>query len=96
MKLGRIAALCAVFVLGWLAVFGGEYGTFDWLNLRRQVAAERYAVQQLRAALDSLGRLVHDLETNPAAQERAAREQFGVIRNGEILYRLVPPTPPRP
>jgi cell division protein FtsB len=83
-------------VLGWVAVFGGEYSTFDWLNLRRQVAAERQAVLQLRATLDSLGRLAHDLETNPAAQERAAREQFGMIRNGEILYRLVPATPPRP
>jgi len=53
-------------------------------------------VQQLRATLDSLGRLAHNLETNPVTQERAAREQFGMIRNGEILYRLVPPTPQRP
>jgi cell division protein FtsB len=94
--LGRVAALCAALVLGWVAVFGGEYSTFDWLTLRRQVAAERQAVQQLRATLDSLGRLAHDLETNPAAQERVAREQFGMIRNGEILYRLVPSTPQRP
>lgn len=96
MTLGRIAVLCAALVLGWVAVFGGEYSTFDWLTLRRQVAAERQAVQELRAALDSLGRLAHDLETSPAAQERVAREQFGMIRNGEILYRLVPATPQRP
>jgi cell division protein FtsB len=95
-KLGRVAALCAAFLLGWVAVFGGEYSTFDWLNLRRQVAEQRQAVQQLRVTLDSLGRLAHDLETNPAAQERAAREQFGMIRNGEILYRLVPASPPHP
>ena len=96
MTLGRVAALCAALLLGWVGVFGGEYSTFDWLNLRRQVAMERQAVQELRAALDSLGRLAHDLETSPAAQERAAREQFGMIRNGEILYRLVPPTSQRP
>ena len=96
MKPGRIAALVAALVLVWVGVFGGEYGTFDWLDLRRQVAGERQAVQQLRATLDSLGRLAHDLETNPAAQERAAREQFGMIRDGELLYRLVPATPPRP
>lgn len=96
MKPGRIAALGAALVLAWVGVFGGEYSTFDWLKLRREVAGEREAVQQLRAALDSLGRLAHDLETNPAAQERAAREQFGMIRNGELLYRLVPSTPPRP
>jgi cell division protein FtsB len=95
-KLGRIAGVGAALVLGWVSVFGGEYSTLDWLNLRRQVAEQRQAVQQLRATLDSLGRLAHDLETSPAAQERAAREQFGMIRNGEILYRLVPSTSPRP
>ena len=93
---GRLAAFGAALVLGWIAVFGGEYSTFDWLTLRRQVATERQAVQDLRSTLDSLGRLAHDLETSPAAQERAARERFGMIRNGEILYRLVPSTSQRP
>jgi len=72
-------------------VFAGEYSTFDWLTMRRQLAQERAAVQELRVVLDSLNRLAHGLETNPAAQERAARERFGVIRDGELLYRLVPP-----
>ena len=40
MKPGPIAALGAAVVLGWMAVFVGEYSTFDWLNLRRQVAEE--------------------------------------------------------
>jgi cell division protein FtsB len=95
-NVGRWAALAGAVVLGWVGVFGGEYSTFDWLSLRRQVDEERQAVQQLRATLDSLGRLAHNLETNPTTQERAAREQFGMIRDGEILYRLVPATPPRP
>jgi cell division protein FtsB len=37
-----------------------------------------------------LGRVARALENDPVAQERAAREQFGLIRNGEILYRIVP------
>jgi len=60
-------------------------------------------VRELERQLDSLQRLAHALETDPAAQERAAREQFGMIRKGELLYRLVPkveagdgtPHPPR-
>ncbi len=44
----------------------------------------------LRIELDSLAQLAHDLETNPAVQERVAREQFGMIRDGEVLYRVVP------
>ena len=78
-------------VLALFALLGGEYGTFDWLTLRRQVAEERDAVADLEAEIDSLARVARALETDPAAQERAAREEFGMIKDGEILYRLVPP-----
>src|SRR2546426_7901164 len=66
-----------------LAVWGGEYGTADWITIRRQLADERTRVSALRLELDSLAKLAHDLETNPAVQERVAREQFGMIRDGE-------------
>ncbi len=90
MTRARVATLGGGLLLAWVVVFSGEYSTFDWLTLRRQIREERRAVQDLHVALDSLRRLAHDLETNPAAQERAAREQFGMIRDGELLYRLVP------
>ena len=79
-------------MLAGLAFQAGEYGTVDWLQLRGQLIQERRAVRGLEVELDSLARLARALETDPAAQERAAREQFGMIRRGEILYRLVPQT----
>jgi cell division protein FtsB len=89
----RIAGFAGALLFAWLVVFAGEYSTLDWLTLRRQLAEERRAMQDLHVLLDSLGRLAHDLETSRAAQERAAREQFGMIRDGELLYRLVPRSP---
>jgi len=86
----RWAALGAGLVLAWVVVFGGEYSTRDWLKLREDLRTERRAVRDLHLALDSLGRLAHLLETDPATQERVARERFGMIRTGEFLYRLVP------
>ena len=88
----RLAGIAGAVVLAGLAFQAGEYGTVDWLKLRRQVIQERRAVRDLEVELDSLSRLARALETDPAAQERAAREQFGMIRRGEILYRLVPQT----
>ena len=73
-----------------LAAWGGEYSTADWITIRRQLEEERTTVAGLRIEIDSLATLAHDLETNPAVQERVAREQFGMIRNGEVLYRIVP------
>ena len=86
----RIAGLAGGVVLLALAVWGGEYSTGDWLTMRRQVADEREKVAALQVEVDSLAKAAQDLETNPAVQERVAREEFGMIRDGEILYRVVP------
>ena len=85
-----MAGLAGGVALLALAAWGGEYGTADWITIRRQLAEERSKVAGLRIEIDSLARLAHDLETNPAVQERFAREQFGMIRAGEVLYRVVP------
>ncbi len=90
MNRARLIGLGGGVALLLVAVFAGEYSTLDWLTLRSQLSDERDSVAALRASLDSLARLVRALENDPATQERAAREQFGLIRNGEILYRIVP------
>ena len=90
MKHRRLLALAAVLGLVAFALLGGEYSTFDWLTLRRQVAAERAAVRGLAAEVDSLERMLRQFESSAAEQERVAREDFGMIRDGEILYRLIP------
>ena len=86
----RVAGIAGGIGLVALALWGGEYSTADWMTIRRQLADERARVAALRIELDSLAKLAHDLETNPLVQERVAREQFGMIRDGEVLYRVVP------
>ena len=86
----RLASIGGGVILVLVAVFAGEYSTLDWLKLRRQLAFERDTMQVLRTAVDSLRRVVNALENDPATQERVAREQFGMIRDGEILYRIIP------
>lgn len=93
MSRARVVGMLGVFALAAFALLAGEYSTFDWLTLRRQVAEERAAIAELEIEVDSLQRLARALETDPAAQERAAREGFGMIRDGEILYRIVPQRP---
>jgi len=86
----RAAGLAGAVILLALAVWGGEYSTADWLTMRRQLGDEREKVAALRTEVDSLAKAAKDLETNPAVQERVAREEFGMIRDGELLYRVVP------
>ena len=90
MTRAHAAAIGGGVVLALVAVLAGEYSTPDWLTLRRQLGEERDSVGVLRLQVDSLARVARALESDPATQERVAREQFGLIRNGEILYRFVP------
>ncbi len=84
----RVAAL--VVLLGGVVfgAMGGEYSTGDWWSLRGNLEDERGAVARLRVELDSLAGVAKAIETDPATQERAAREAFGMLRPGEILYRI--------
>jgi cell division protein FtsB len=87
----RWAALAALAFLLYFGIQGGEYATTDLLALRRQEASERTQVQRLRVVVDSLQKEAVAIEHDLRTQERVARERFGMIRRGELLYRLVPP-----
>ncbi|HEY2804413.1 MAG TPA: septum formation initiator family protein [Gemmatimonadales bacterium] len=77
-------------VLAGFAALGGTYGTGDLLSLKNQLKDEQERISQLRHDLDSLMREAHALKTDPATQERFARELYGMIRPGELLYQVVP------
>jgi len=85
-----VAGITGGIVLILVAVFAGEYSTIDWLKVSSQLAEERDSVESVRAQVDSLARVARALENDPATQEREARERFGLIRDGELLYKIVP------
>jgi cell division protein FtsB len=88
-----VVAVLAVLGALFFALQGGEYGTLDWLQLRREEAEERERVARLRWVVDSLERAAIAIERDSRVQERVARESFGMIRRGEFLYKLVPSDP---
>jgi cell division protein FtsB len=88
--LGRWAVIAGLAFALYFALQGGEYGTLDLMQLRREAAEERANVERLKQVVDSLGRLADAIEQDPRMQERVARERFGMLRKGEFLYRLVP------
>ena len=79
-------------LVGGLAfgLFGGEYRAIDSWKLKRQVREEQVALAELNLEIDSLRAYAESLETNRVTQERVARERIGMIRDGEIVYRIEP------
>jgi cell division protein FtsB len=75
---------------GLFALLGGTYTTFDLFRLKGDLAAEKESIDQLKVAVDSLTKVAEAAERDPRVQERLARDQFGMIRPGEHLYRIVP------
>lgn len=92
----RTRLLSTVGIVGGLAfgAAGGEYATWDWWQLRREVRAERAALDSLRIEIDSLEIEVRRLERDPATQERVARERYGMLKPGEIMFQVELPDEP--
>ena len=79
--------LALVFVLE-----GGEYTTLDIVRQHRRLADLAAKSDSLQHTVDSLTRAERAVRTDPVTQERIAREEFGMVRGNEILYRFIPDT----
>ena len=83
----RLAIVFAVY----FAVQGGEYSTYDLFRQKDREQRLTRAVDSLQHDIDSLRTLKRLLESDPATQERIAREDFGMVRDKELLFRFLDP-----
>ena len=71
------------------AIQGGEYGTTDLVKLRQRRERLEARIDSLQRVVDSLERWRRAVASDPAVQERIAREEFGMVRGDkELLYRF--------
>jgi cell division protein FtsB len=91
-RLVRRAFLPGILLLAaYFAVFGGEYSIFEIRRARAEVLEAREELSELQERIDSLRARVDSLENDPETLERIARERFGMVREGETLYRFAAP-----
>jgi cell division protein FtsB len=91
-RVWRIVGLLVLLAAAVFAVQGGEYGTTDLFQQRSRKAHLLAQIDSLEGQVDSLARVKKSIESDPAVQERIAREEFGLIRGDkEILYRFAEP-----
>lgn len=98
----RIRILLGVVLLAgaaYFAIFGGDYDVFDVRRVRQERAVEEQRAADLAAEVDRLRARRDSLATDSATLDRIARERYGLIRDGERLYRFAEPAdsspPPR-
>jgi cell division protein FtsB len=75
----------------YYALFGGEYSLLELKRARSEIKAQAEELDLLREEVEYLRARADSLENDSSTLERLARERFGMIRDGEVLYRLAEP-----
>jgi cell division protein FtsB len=88
-RLKRLILPTLLVLAAYYAVFGGEHSIFAVRRTRALLVEQAAELERMRAVVDSLRLRADSLENDPVALERLARERFGMVRDGEVLYRFV-------
>ncbi len=92
-RLGRWRPVIVAVGLVVLAVFliGGDEGFYRLVDRRRELRQLEARVDTLAAQNDSLKQVLWRLENDLDYVEKVAREEYGMSRQGEHVYRLYSP-----
>ena len=83
----RLGAIALVVLAIGLAAFGVKESVRAW-QMRRNVHAAEREVQALRAKQAELTRTVDRLRNDPLYIEKLAREEMGMVREGETVLKF--------
>ena len=82
-----VAALGAAAAGGYL-LYAADGGWLDLQERGVRLAELEAEVARLEARNDSMRQVLHRLQNYPAYLEKLAREQYGMARPGERVYRI--------
>jgi cell division protein FtsB len=88
----RILAL-ALFALLVHDIFG-THGFIAMRRTQKEIQQIREEIGKINNENKSLADQVNSLKTDPKAIERVAREEMGLARPGELIYKLPDPAKP--
>ena len=71
----------------------GDGGLLELWNIHQEVEAQREENARLRERNEALDAQVLDLKQGLDAIEERAREDMGMVKQGETFYQLVEPDP---
>jgi cell division protein FtsB len=93
---GRGASAKVLRVLGWTiaiwfvsAILLGDSGLFSILRMKGMKGALQDEISALEADRDEAADYNDDLRNDPWTVEKVAREDYGMIKEGETCYRVV-------
>jgi cell division protein FtsB len=93
MKLGRRFTLIILLVMGFLILFGRK-GLIDNYKMQQKVKELIATNEQMLKENDKLKQEILLLRKDPKYIERLARNELGMVKKGDIIYRMSDETKP--
>jgi cell division protein FtsB len=91
--------LAAILALSLLAIFVhdlfGEHGFLAMRRMQKELEKLDAEIHGLNDENQKLADQVQALKSDPKAIERIAREEMGLARPGELIFKLPPKSPPQ-
>ena len=82
-----LVAFALALVLSWLPFeFAGERGFRHYLRLKKELVRVRARNREMARHIQDLAREVEALKTDDDELERVARDELGLIRDGEMVF----------
>jgi len=78
-------------ILFLVYVFTNESGLPLYLQMVEKEDELQRQTQQLESSNHSLGDSIHRIQHDPSELEQLARDQLGMVRDGEVVYQFVEP-----
>ncbi|MGM0587935.1 MAG: FtsB family cell division protein [Bacteroidota bacterium] len=82
-----LAIILAIFLLVWFG-FLDTYSIWTRYQLAERKDELKAKTEQLNKETQLLQQKVHQLQTDSSLIERIAREEYGMKRKGETIYRI--------
>ena len=90
-----VGGIAVLVVAGGLAAFG-THAVFRVSQMKAEMAAQEREIAALRARTDALGKTAERLRTDPTLMEKIAREEYGYVREGEMILKFPRQESPKP
>ena len=87
--IGRGFLLVVFLFLVYVFLFG-DYGAYRIWRQKREIAQLEQTIEALRLRQEELQREIYLLQNDSEYIEKIAREEYGLTKEGEIIYKIVP------
>jgi len=89
---GTLLTCIVVLILFVIAAVNGDHGLIHLLHMRSEQSELEHTAFNLQQQNERLRKRIWRLQSDDHYIEKLARERLGLVRKGEIMYRLTGPT----